>query len=76
MESNEKWQVLLTNWGRNAIFLKEYGYKDSALIFTLSRRLGKLFNSKDEAGVAAGRAVSKFGYRWARAVPIDEREIG
>jgi hypothetical protein len=74
MNMKEKWQVLLTAWGRNALFLKEFGYKDSTLIWTMRRGLGKIFNTKDEAGVAAAQALSKYGYRWARAVPVEERK--
>jgi hypothetical protein len=70
----EKWQVLLTSWGRNALFLKDFGYGDSKLIFTMRRCLAKMFDTKDEAGVAAAQALSKYGYRWARAVPIEEKD--
>lgn len=72
MKTIEKYQVLLTAWGRNALFLKEFS--NSKLIWTMRRCLGRRFNTKDEAGVAAGQAMSKFGYRWAKAVPVEGKD--
>ena len=74
MNMTDRYQVLLTSWGKNCLFLKDFGYGNSSLIWTMRRQLAKAFNTKDEAGVAAAQALSKYGYRWARAVPIEERD--